>query len=153
MRAAVNTHGRLAMLRFISPVPPASRNGGATTQAERDGSRASAFRHRNRAGIAHESWISGVSACKSLIVEKTTAMSHREFATSHAAFAMSPIFAPTAVTPFSSLSNSLKKKKKESEEEQGVERNMTPRVNGVLPSVTDTAYFLGHELLSGAMPE
>ncbi|CAN7189352.1 hypothetical protein LJR230_000411 [Trinickia sp. LjRoot230] len=73
-------------------------------------------------------------------------MKRREFATSHAAFAMRPISAPAAVARFIPLSTSLKKKKKESEGGQEISRNAMPRVTSVLPSVADAAYFLGHEL-------
>ncbi|MBF3641931.1 hypothetical protein ISF54_30855, partial [Burkholderia pseudomallei] len=73
--------------------------------------------------------------------------------TSRAAFAISPVLARAAAVLLSSLSISLKKKEKESEEGQGIGRNGLPRVTGVLPSVTDAAYFLGHEFLRVAMPE
>jgi hypothetical protein len=67
------------------------------------------------------------------------------FATSWSIFATSPIFATALTTPFSLLSNSLKKKKKESEEEASKGRDRAPRVLSVLPSVSDVAYFLSHE--------
>lgn len=137
----------------LPPVPPASRNGRATARAERERGRAGGFFHRGRAGSACESWISRVSARKSLIVEKSAATCHPAFATSRAAFAISPVLARAAAVLLSSLSISLKKKEKESEEGQGIGRNGLPRVTGVLPSVTDAAYFLGHEFFSGAMPE
>ncbi|WP_255213525.1 hypothetical protein [Burkholderia pseudomallei] len=66
---------------------------------------------------------------------------------------MSPVFALAAAVLLSSLSISLKKKEKEREEGQGIGWNGLPRVTGVLPLVTDAAYFLGHEFFSGAMPE
>ncbi|MCW0030033.1 hypothetical protein [Burkholderia pseudomallei] len=66
---------------------------------------------------------------------------------------MSLFFARPAAALLSSLSISLKKKEKESEEGQGIGRNGLPRVGGVLPSVTDAAYFLGHEFSGSAMPE
>jgi hypothetical protein len=91
-----------------------------------------------------------VSARKSLIVEKTAAMCRPAFATSRAVFATSPVFALAAAVPFFFLSNSLKKKKKEYVEGRGISRKAMPRVGRVLPSVTDTAYFLGHELDRGA---
>ncbi|VWC00631.1 Baseplate J family protein [Burkholderia pseudomultivorans] len=129
----------------LPPVPPASRNGRATARTLRKGGRAGELFHRERAGSARESWFSGASARKSLIVEKSAAMCRSPFATSRGVFATSPVFAPTAAAPFSLLSNSLKKKKKESKEEAGTGRNRAPRVLCVLPSVTDAAYFLGHE--------
>ncbi|MBI0359308.1 Baseplate J family protein [Burkholderia oklahomensis] len=140
-------------LRSLPPVPPASRNGRATARAERERGRARGFFHSDRARSARESWISGVSTRKSLIVERTAAASLRLFAISRAAFATSPVFAPAAVALLSSLSISLKKKEKESEEGQGIGQNGLPRVECVLPSVTDAAYFLGHEFFGVAMPE
>ncbi|EDT38598.1 Baseplate J family protein [Burkholderia ambifaria MEX-5] len=134
-----------ATLRF-PPYPPASRNGRATTRALRERGRAGGFFHRVWAGSAENSGIRGVCARKSLIVEKTPAPCRVEFAPIRAAFAPSPIFAPAAVAPFSSLSNSLKKKKKEYEVRQGIDPNATPRVMPVLPSIADAAYFLGPEL-------
>lgn len=80
-------------------------------------------------------------------------MSRTLFATSHAGFAISPVFAPAAFALFFSLFNPLKKKKKESGEGQGIGRNSVPLVGGVLPSVADGAYFLSHGLLTVAMPE
>ncbi|WP_197419312.1 hypothetical protein [Burkholderia mayonis] len=94
-----------------------------------------------------------MSARKSLILEASAAASLPRFATSQAAFAMSPVFARAAAVLLSSLSISLKKKEKESEEGQGIGRNGLPRVERVLPSVTDAAYFLGHEFVGVAMPE
>lgn len=137
----------------LPPVPPASRNGRATARAERERGRAGGFFHSDRAGSARESWISTVSARKSLIPEASAAVSRLRFATSRAVFAMSPVFTRTAAVLLSSLSISLKKKEKESEEGQGIGRNGLPRVTGVLPSVTDAAYFLGHEFFGVAMPE
>lgn len=134
----------------LPPVPPASRNGRATALALREGGRAGRFFHRERAGSTRESWFSGLSARKSLIVEKSAAMNRIEFATSRAVFATSPVFAPAAVVPFSLLSNSLKKKKKEYIEGAEISRNATPRVGRVLPRVADAAYFLGHESEGGA---
>lgn len=134
----------------LPPVPPASRNGRATARAERERGRASRFFHRVRAGSACESWISGVSTRKSLIVEKSAAMCCPPFATSRAVFATSPIFAPAALAPFSLLSNSLKKKKKEYVEGHKFSRKAMPLVRRVLPRVADAAYFLGHELEGGA---
>jgi len=134
----------------LPPVPPASRNGRATTRALRKRGRAGGFFHGERAGSTRESWFSGLSARKSLIVEKTTAMCRPAFATSRAVFATSPIFAPAAVAPFSLLSNSLKKKKKEYGEGQEISWKALPRVRRVLPRVPDPAYFLGHESDRGA---
>ncbi|RQR31577.1 Baseplate J family protein [Burkholderia sp. Bp9142] len=130
----------------LPPVPPASRNGRATALALREGGRTDRFFHRERAGSAENSGFWGVFARKSLIVEKTPAPCRIAFAPIHAGFAPSPILAPAAVAPFSSLSNSLKKKKKEYEERQGINPNATPRVMPVLPSIPDAAYFLGPEL-------
>lgn len=135
----------------LPPVPPASRNGRATTRALRERGRASRFFHRERAGSARESWFSGVSARKSLIVEKSAAMSRTRIATSRCVFATSPVFAPAAAVPFSLLSNSLKKKKKEYVEGAEIDRNAMPRVRRVLPRVADAAYFLGHESEGGAI--
>lgn len=129
----------------LPPVPPASRNGRATTRALRERGRASRFFHRERAGSARESWFSGPSARKSLIVEKSAAMNRLRIATSRGVFATSPVFAPAAAVPFSLLSNSLKKKKKEYVEGAEIDRNATPRVGRVLPRVAGAAYFLGHE--------
>ncbi|WP_231748261.1 hypothetical protein [Burkholderia sp. ABCPW 14] len=66
---------------------------------------------------------------------------------------MSPVFALAAAVLLSPLSISLKKKEKEDKEGQGIGRNGLPRVASVLPSVTDAAYFLGHEFFGIAMPE
>ncbi|HHT8899221.1 TPA: hypothetical protein ACT5CR_002045 [Burkholderia cenocepacia] len=94
------------------------------------------------AGSAENSGISRVAARKSLILEASAAPRRSDFAPNEAGFAPSPIFAPAAVAPFSSLSNSLKKKKKEYEERQGIDSNAMPRVMPVLPSIADAAYFL-----------
>ncbi|CAJ9989166.1 Baseplate J family protein [Burkholderia pseudomallei] len=134
----------------VPPVPPASRNGLATTLALRERGRPDRFFHRERAGSARESWFSVLSARKSLIVEKSTATNRIRIATSRAVFATSPIFAPAAAVPFSLLSNSLKKKKKEYVEGAEIDRNAMPRVACVLPRVPDAAYFLGHESEGGA---
>ena len=135
----------------VPPVPPASRNGRATTRALRERGRASRFFHRGRAGSARKSWFSGLSARKSLIVEKSTAMNRIRIATSRCVFATSPVFAPAAAVPFSLLSNSLKKKKKEYVEGAEIDRKAVPRVERVLPPVAGAAYFLGHESEGGAM--
>ncbi|PRG70955.1 Baseplate J family protein [Burkholderia cenocepacia] len=134
----------------LPPVPPASRNGRATTRALRERGRAIRFFHRERAGSAYESWFSWLSARKSLIVEKSAAMNRIRIATSRCVFATSPAFAPAAAAPFSLLSNSLKKKKKEYVEVTEIDRNAMPRVEHVLPRVADAAYFLGHESERGA---
>lgn len=134
----------------VPPVPPASRNGRGTALALKKGGRASPFFHRERAGSARESWFSGLSARKSLIVEKSAAVNRIRIATSRGVFATSPVFSPAAVGPFSLLSNSLKRKKKEYEEGQEVSRKAVPRVGRVLPRVADAAYFLGHESEGGA---
>lgn len=131
--------------RPFPPVPPASRNGRGTARAETGRGRAGRFFRRERARSAREAWFSGASARKSLIVEKSTAMCRPPFATSWSIFATSPIFATALTTPFSLLSNSLKKKKKESEEEASKGRDRAPRVLSVLPSVSDVAYFLSHD--------
>ncbi|WP_196788712.1 hypothetical protein [Burkholderia cepacia] len=73
-------------------------------------------------------------------------MNRIQFATSRAFFATSPAFSPAAITPFSLLSNSLKKKKKEYGEGPEIIRKATPRVGHALPRVGNAAYFLGHEL-------
>ncbi len=135
---------------LVPPVPPASRNGRGTALALKKGGRANPFFHRERAGSARESWFSGLSARKSLIVEKSAAVNRIRIATSRGVFATSPVFSPAAVGPFSLLSNSLKKKKKEYEEGQEVSRKAVPRVERVLPRVADAAYFLGHESEGGA---
>ncbi|UNY41760.1 hypothetical protein CPT_Milagro_041 [Burkholderia phage Milagro] len=129
----------------LPPVPPASRNGRATTRALRERGRAGRFFHRERAGSARESWFSGLSARKSLILEARAAMNRIRIATSRCVFATSPVFAPAAAVPFSSLSNSLKKKKKEYVEGAKIDRYAMPRVGRVLPRVAGAAYFLGHE--------
>ncbi|RQS28012.1 Baseplate J family protein [Burkholderia sp. Bp8992] len=134
----------------LPPVPPASRNGRATALALRDGGRTDRFFHRERACSAENSGIPGLFDRKSLIVEKTPAPCRIAFAPIHAGFAPSPILASAAVAPFSSLSNSLKKKKKEYEERQGIDTNALPLVAPVLPSIADTAYFLGPQLGRGA---
>ncbi|WP_232453949.1 hypothetical protein [Burkholderia ubonensis] len=77
-------------------------------------------------------------------------MTRIRFATSRAVFATNQIFAPATVAPFSLLSNSLKEKKKECGEEAGIDLNPPPRVRCVLPSITNAAYFLGHEFEGGA---
>lgn len=134
----------------LPPVPPASRNGRATARALRQGGRAGGIFRRVRACSAENSGIWGVSARKSLIVEKTPAPRRRAFAPSRVVFAPSRIFASAAVASFSSLSNSLKKKKKEYEERQGIDPNAMPRVMPVLPSIADAAYFLGPQSEGGA---
>ncbi|OXJ40977.1 Baseplate J family protein [Burkholderia sp. HI2714] len=126
----------------LPPIPPASRNGRATTPPLREGGRRDRCFHRERAGSAENSGISRVTARKSLILEASAAPRHGDFAPTHASFAPSPILASAAVAPFSSLSNSLKKKKKEYEERQGIDSDAMPRVMPVLPSVADAAYFL-----------
>lgn len=135
----------------VPPVPPASRNGRATTPPLREGGRPDCFFHRERAGSAENSGIPGLFARKSLIVEKTPAPRGITFAPIRADFAPSPIFAPAAVSPFSPLSISLKNKKKEYEERQGIDSNAMPRVTPVLPSIANTAYFLGPQLERGAL--
>lgn len=135
----------------VPPVPPASRNGRATTRALRERGCPDRFFHRERAGSARESWFSGLSARKSLIVEKSAAMNRIRIATSRCGFATSPVFAPAAAVPFSLLSNSLKKKKKEYVEGAEIDRKAMPRVGHVLPRVAGAAYFLGHESEGGAM--
>ncbi|RBL66831.1 Baseplate J family protein, partial [Pseudomonas sp. MWU13-2625] len=107
----------------LPPVPPASRNGRATTRALRERGHAGWFFHRERACSARDSWFSGPSSRKSLIVEKSAAMSRIRIATSRYVFATSPFFAAAAVVPFSLLSNSLKKKKKEYAEAAEIDRN------------------------------
>lgn len=134
----------------VPPVPPASRNGRATTRALRERGDPDRFFHRERAGSARESWFSGLSARKSLIVEKSAAMSRIRIAISRGVFATSPVFAPAAAVPFSLLSNSLKKKKNEYVEGAEIDRKAMPRVERVLPSVAGAAYFLGHESEGGA---
>lgn len=136
--------------RPLPPVPPASRNGRATTRTLRERGRTSRFFHWERAGSARESWFSGLSARKSLIVEKSAAMNRIRIATSRCVFATGPVFAPAAAVPFSLLSNSLKKKKKEYGEGAEIDRNAMPRVARDLPRVADVAYFLGHESEGGA---
>ncbi|WP_258170502.1 hypothetical protein [Burkholderia cepacia] len=78
-------------------------------------------------------------------------MNRIQFATSRAAFATSPVFAPAAAASLSPLSNSLKKKKKEYGEGQEINRKAMPRVGRALPRVGNAAYFLGHESEGGAM--
>ncbi len=134
----------------LSPVPPASRNGRATTRALRERGSPGRFFCRERAGSARESWFSGLSARKSLILEASAAVNRIRIATSRCVFATSPVFAPAAAAPFSLLSNSLKKKKKEYAEGAEIDRNAVPRVEHVLPRVADAAYFLGHESEGGA---
>lgn len=129
----------------VPPYPPRVETGRAKARAERERGRADRFFRRERARSARESWFSGPSARKSLIVEKSTAMYRPLFATSRGIFATSPIFAPAVAAPFSLLSNSLKKKKKESKEEAIKGRNRAPRVLCFLPRVFTSAYFLSHE--------
>lgn len=132
------------------PGPPASRNGWATARAKRAGGRAVGFFQRVWARSADNSGISGVPARKSLILEASAAPRCSAFAPSCFDFAPSRIFAPAAIAPFSSLSNSLKKKKKEYEEKQGIDPNATPRVMPGLPPIADAAYFLGPRSGRGA---
>lgn len=129
----------------LPPVSLAIRTCRAKARASAKAGRASLFFHREGAGSARESWFSGASARKSLIVEKSTATCRPLFATSRGVFAISPIFAPATIAPFSLLSNSLKKKRKESREEAIKGRNRAPRVLGFLPRVSACAYFLSHE--------
>jgi hypothetical protein len=107
----------------------------------------SGFRRRERAGSAKNWHFLMAAVRKCLILEANAATSHGPFATSHGFFATSPVSAPTAVAPFISLSNSLKKKKKEYDEGQESGHDVVPLVRAVLPSVADAAYFLGHEAL------
>ncbi|WP_256250128.1 hypothetical protein [Burkholderia ubonensis] len=75
------------------------------------------------AGSARESWISRVSACKSLIPERTAAARGAGFAMCQAVFATSQGFAPAAPVSFFLLFNSLKKKKKDNREAAGNARH------------------------------
>ncbi|WP_260438610.1 hypothetical protein [Burkholderia contaminans] len=77
-------------------------------------------------------------------------MNRIRIATSRCVFATSPFFVPVAAVPFSSLSNSLKKKKKEYAEGAEIDRKAMPRVGRGLPRVAGAAYFLGHESEGGA---
>ncbi|MCA8258691.1 hypothetical protein LGM89_35980 [Burkholderia sp. AU31624] len=108
---------------------------------------------REWAGSARESWLSRVTARKSLIPEETAALPHAGFATCHAAFAMSPAGAPAAVPSSFSLFNSLKKKKKENREATATSRHRAPRVGAALPSVAGDAASSRHGFHALATPE
>lgn len=95
-------------------------------------------------GSARDTWISSPTARKSLIIEKSTATSHRSFATSCRRFAMS-LFSGHRRAPYSSLlSKLLKEKKKEGFEKKKSDDIESPRVDPDLPSIEGGAYFLGH---------
>ncbi|CAE6856397.1 hypothetical protein [Paraburkholderia domus] len=95
-------------------------------------------------GSARETWFFLPTARKSLIIEKSTATSHRSFATSRRRFAMSPFSGHRRVPYFSLLSKLLKEKKKEGLERKASEETGVPRVDPDLPSIGEAAYFLGH---------
>jgi hypothetical protein len=88
-----------------------------------------------------------------LILEASGATSRLAFATSHGAFATSPVFAPGRLSSSVSLSKLLREKKKESSEGQEINHMRAPRVTRVLPSIPDPAYFLGHEFHGSETPE
>lgn len=117
----------------LPPVPPASRNGRGTAQARKAGGRAQRFPYVGRTGSAQNSGITGGSACKSLILEASTAPIAIAFALNQGDFAPSRIFVPPAAAPFLSLSNSLKKKKKEDEEGEGIDQTRCPQSGGFCP--------------------
>ncbi|WP_162999314.1 hypothetical protein [Burkholderia sp. Nafp2/4-1b] len=104
------------------------------------------FRHRESTRSAKKPWNSGVCSRKSLIVERTPATGHPEFATGWGDFATCPVSSPIAAAPFSLLFKSLKKKKKEGGEVQKLDPDATPQVMAVLPRVWTPAYFLSHGL-------
>ena len=95
-------------------------------------------------GSARDTWISPLTARKSLIIENSTATSHLSFATSHRRFAMS-LFSGHRRAPYSSLlSKLLKEKKKEGFGKKESDDIESPRVDPDLPSIEGGAYFLGH---------
>ncbi|PCE31130.1 hypothetical protein [Burkholderia ubonensis] len=110
-------------------------------------------RRREPAGSAREPWISRVSACKSLILERTAAARRAGSAMCRAVFATSPGFAPAAPALFFSLFNSLKKKKKDNREAVRTGPHRAPRVARVSPSVARAARFSRHESFRAATPE
>ena len=125
--------------------PPARRYvGPGTTGADRRHGPTRRIFCGEGASSANNPWCSRALVRKSLIVERTSATSHRAFAINHEFFAMSLLFAPSAAKSLSLLPISLKKKKKENEEGREVGRIATPLVRAVSPSVEDPAYFLGH---------
>lgn len=132
--------------------PVASREGERTAHTASGRRRPAGFRREDEARSANNAWFSSGVARKSLIVERTAATTYRRFATSREAFAINAIFAPVAAAPLSSLSKSLKEREKESGEERKLARTDVPRVETVLPSITNAAYFLGHVLRRSKKP-
>jgi hypothetical protein len=102
-----------------------TKNDARTCPAANGQRRASGVQRVDGAGRADYRWFPMGLARKSLIVERTAAITYRRFATSCKAFAISVIFSLAAAAPLSSLSIALKKKKKESEED--VEQARTAR--------------------------
>jgi hypothetical protein len=133
--------------------PVACREGGRTGETASGQRRPAEFRRENEARSASNAWFSSGFARNSLIVERTTTTTYRRFATSREVFAINIIFSPAAVAPFSSLSKSLKEREKESEEERKLVRADVPRVETVLPSIADAAYFLSHVLRRSKTPD
>ena len=122
-----------------------SRNGQTPARGEIGEGCPDSLPSRQRTRSAANSWFSRTGARKSLILEASAATSHRAFAINSSSFATSSIFALGRCFPFSSLSKTLREKEKESDEEQGITHTGPPRVERVLPSIADAAYFLCHE--------
>ena len=127
-------HVNLRPARYSrAPVGSENQRGRKTAPAEGNRDRASGFCRGDRAGSAENPGISGVCARKSLIVEKSTAPARPEFAPSYPEFAPGRIFSGRTAAPFSSLSNSLKKKKKEDREGEGIGKTRCPHSQAFCP--------------------
>lgn len=128
-----------------SPVPPASVGRRGEMPTVKEGAGREQFLRKVAAGSANNSWIAGLAAAKSLILEATCLTSLGVSSTSRRLFSTSRIlrFSPCLYT---SLSLKLLKKK-EKAEKKGIEQgtNRHPRVRASFPRVGTAAYFLIHE--------
>jgi hypothetical protein len=104
-------------------------------------------------GSAHNSWFSLPVTPKLLILVRSGATSCTAFATSLAAFAISPVWGRRCAQPSFSLSKLLKEKKKEGWKAKTFSDTCAPRVDLNLPSVRGVACFLGHEFHESRRPD
>ncbi|WP_153075756.1 Baseplate J family protein [Paraburkholderia bonniea] len=144
---------RCTLPGLLPPVPPANKNGWATAITGKSGGLAGGFCQWQRAGSTNNTWFLLVVAAKSLILERSADMSWALFAINRAVFAASRVFCIFRVLSLSSLSNLLKKKKKEGDEEAKTDPIPMPSIVNFLPSVSEAAYFLGHELHRSEWPD